>query len=173
VRKLLLPVLTIAIITTSGPTDADACGDKLLRIGRNFRSYQANVKKRPAKMLIYTPSNSATLPGAAAAKIQDYFQKVGHKPLAVDSIGKLNEALKSAHYDLVLTDIADAANLQRLVEGSPSQTVVLPVLYRRSKVEEAAAASQYPVLIKNPKDEGDFLQAIYKVMQSRATGRKA
>ena len=172
-RKLLLLVFTIATITPPGLTDASACGDKLLRIGRNFRSHQTVAKKLPARMLIYTPSNSATLPGAAAAQFQDYFKKVGHKPLAVENIGMLNRALKSAHYDLVLTDIADAATLQRLVEGSPSQTVVLPVLHKRSKGEVAAATSQYPVLIKNPTVAGDFLQAIYKVMKFRATGRKA
>ena len=172
-RKLLLLVLTVSTITLPGLTDANACGDKLLRIGRNFRFHATYAKKRPARMLIYTPPNSTTLPGAKAAQIQDYFQKVGHKPLAVENIEKLNEALKSGHYDLVLTDFADAATLQRQVQGSPSQTVVLPVLYKRSKGEEAAAAKQYPVMVKNPKDASDFLQAIYNVMKARATERKA
>ena len=172
-RKLLLLVLTLVIVTTAGFTDANACGDKLLRIGRNFRFHQLYVKKRPAKMLIYTPPNSATLPGAKAAQIQDYFQKVGHDSLAVENLDKLNEALKSGHYDLVLTDFADAAAVQRLLEGSLSQTVVLPVLYKRSKGEEAEAAKQYPVVLKNPQDAADFLQAIYKVMKSKATERKA
>ena len=172
-RKLLLLVLTLAIMFPLGVTDADACGDKLLRIGRNFRFHQTTAKKHPARMLIYTPPNSATLPGGKSAQIEDYFQKVGHKPLAVDNIDKLNAALKSGNYDLVLTDFADAATLQRQVESSSSRTVVLPVLYKRSKGEEAAAAQQYPVTVKNPRDASDFLQAIYKVMKSRATERKA
>ena len=172
-RKLLLILLGVSTIAPLGLTEANACGDKLLRIGRNFRFHQTYAKKRPARMLIYTPTNSATLPRNKAAQIQDYFQKVGHKALAVESVDKLNEALKSGHYDLVLTDFADAATLKRQVEGSPSQTVVLPVLYKRTKGEEAAAARQYPVLVKNPKDASDFLQAIYNVMKSRATERKA
>lgn len=172
-RKLLLLVLSLSTIAPPGLTDAKACGDKLLRIGRNFRHNQKFVKNRPARMLIYTPPNSATLPGAAAAQIQDYFQKVGHKPLAVGNIDKLNEALKSEHYDLILADFADAAALQRQVEGSPSQTVVLPVLYKRSKGEAASAARQYRVLVKNPQDQMDFLAAIDKVMEHRATRRKS
>ena len=172
-RKLLLLVLTVATITTPGLTDANACGDKLLRIGRNFRFHQSVVKKRPARMLIYTPPNSATLPGKAAAQMQKFFQEVGHKPLAVDNLDKLNTALKSGQYDLILTDFADAATLLRQVEGSPSQTVVLPVLFKRSKDEVAAATRQYPFMVKNPRDASDFLQAIYNVMKSRATERKA
>ena len=172
-RKLLLLVLTVVAISGPGLTDANACGDKLLRIGRNFRHHQNIVKLRPARMLIYTPPNSRTLPGTAATQIQNYFQKVGHMPLAVESIDKLIEALKSDHYDLILTDYADAATLQRQVEGSPSQTVVLPVLYKRSKSEQTAAARQYPVLVKNPQDARDFLQAIYNVMKSRPIERKA
>jgi hypothetical protein len=172
-RKSLLVVLTVAIMTGPGLSGANACGDKLLRIGRNFRYHQRYVKKRPARMLIYTPAYSTTLPGAKAAQIQDYFQKVGHKPLAVDNIDKLTEALKSGQYDLILTDFADAATLQRQVASTPSQTVVLPVLYKRSKSEETDAAKQYPAMIKNPTDAMDFLQAIYKVMKSRATAGKA
>lgn len=168
-RKPLLLVLIAAIITLPGLTDANACGDKLLRIGRNFRYLQSFVKKHPARMLIYTPPNSATLPGAAAAKMQKYFQDVGHKPLAVDNLDKLNAALKSGQYDLVLTDFADAATLLRQVEGSASHTVVLPVLYKRSKDEVAAATRQYPFMVKNPRDASDFLQAIFNVMKSRAT----
>ena len=171
-RKLLLIVVAVAT-TMSSLTDAKACGDKLLRIGRNFRVHQAYAKKRPARMLIYTPANSSSLPGAKAAQIQDYFQRVGHKPLAVDNIDKLNAALKSGQFDLVLTDFADAATLQRQLAGSPSRAVVLPVLYKRSKSEEVDAARQYLAVVKNPKDALDFLQAIYKVMKSKASEGKA
>lgn len=172
-RKLLLLVLSLSLSAPLGLTDANACGDKLLRIGRNFRHNQKFVKNRPARMLIYTPPNSITLPGAAAAQIQDYFQKVGHKPLAVGNIEKLNEELKSGRYDLILTDFADAAALQRQVEASPSQTVVLPVLHKRSDAEKTAAARQYRVLVKNPQDQMDFLAAIDKVMKYRASRRKS
>jgi hypothetical protein len=172
-RKLLLLVLSLSTIAPPGLTDAKACGDKLLRIGKNFRYNQRLAKKHPARMLIYTPPNSITLPGAAAAQIQDYFQKVGHKPLAVGNIDKINEALRSGQYDLILTDFADAATLLRQVEGLPSRTVVLPVLYRRSKAEKAAAARQYPVMVKDPRDDIDFLMAIDDVMKYRATGHKS
>jgi hypothetical protein len=169
-RKLLLLLFTLSTLAPPSLTDANACGDKLLRIGRNFRFNQAIARMHPARMLIYAPANSTTLPGAAAAKIQDYFLKVGHKPLAVGNIDKLNEALKSGHYDLILTDFADAATLQRQVTASPSQPSVLPVLYKRSKSEVAAAARVYPVMVKEPRDASDFLQAIYKVMKSKANG---
>lgn len=174
-RKLLLLVLSLSTIAPPSLTDANACGDKLLRIGKNFRYNQRQrlAKKHPARMLIYTPPNSITLPGAAAAQIQDYFQKIGHKPLAVGNIDKVNEALRSEHYDLILTDFADAATLRRQVEGLPSRTVVLPVLYKRTKAEKAAAARQYPVRVKDPRDDMDFLIAINDVMEYRATRRKS
>src|SRR5215475_4014255 len=137
-RKLFVGVLG-ALFPLSGMMEANACGDKLLRVGRSVRFQRMIVSKWPATMLIYTPTNSATLPATHMAQFQDYFQKVGHKPLAVENVDEFNAALKSGHYDLVLTDIADADTLQRQVEGSSSQTVILPVLYKHNKREQAAA----------------------------------
>lgn len=174
-RKLLLAILIVAMSPLSDRMDANACGDKLLKVGRSIRFQRKIASRRPATMLIYTPANSATLPAASKAQIQEYFQKVGHKPLAVENIDKFNEALKSGHYDLVLTDVADAATLRQQIERLSSQVAVLPILYKRKKGEEAAAARQYPFMVKNPKSAGDFLLAIDKVMKSRESSipRKA
>jgi hypothetical protein len=46
--------------------------------------------------------------------------------------------------------------------------MVVPVMFKRPKAEEAAAARQYKVIVKNPRYGEDFLPAVYEVMKSRS-----
>jgi ABC-type sugar transport system substrate-binding protein len=71
-------------------------------------------------------------------------------------------------YDLVLTDFAEAGNLQKQIASSSTRTVVVPVMLKHTKAEETAAARQYKVIVKNPTSADDFVAAIYQVMKSKA-----
>ncbi len=167
--RKLLSVLIVSTFTLSGIMDANACGDKTLRVGRGIRFQQMFASRHPSAILIYSPA----IPGGKAPQLRDYLKKIGHKPYAVDDSARLSEALKSGQYDLVLTDLADAANVQRQVESSTPRTVVVPVLFTHAKAEETAAARQYKVIVKNPTSGDDFLAAIYQVMKSKARQAKA
>jgi len=163
----LISVLIVSTITLSAMTDANACGDKTLGVGRGIRFQQIQrmlAARHPSTVLIHTPA----IPAAKAPKLKDYLIKIGHKPDIVEHFSDLAEAVKSGQYDLVLIDLADAGNLQRQIESSGSRTVVVPVVYKRTKAEEAAAARQYKVVVKNPTHGDDFLAAVYEVMKSRA-----
>ncbi len=162
--RKLLSVLIVSTFTLSGIMDANACGDKTLRVGRGIRFHQMFASRHPSAILIYSPA----IPAGKAPQLRDYLKKIGHKPYAVDDAAHLSEALKSGQYDLVLTDLADAANLQREVASSNFRTVVVPVVYKRAKAEETAAAKQYKFIVKNPTSGDDFLAAVYQVMKSKA-----
>ena len=88
---------------------------------------------------------------------------------------KLNEALKAGQYDIVLTDLADAASIQSEIESSPSKPVLLPLAYKLTKAEAAAAQKQYKYLVKHPSSGDEYLEAIYEITKSKAQkpGRKA
>jgi hypothetical protein len=170
--RRLLSILIVSTFMLSAMMDANACGDKTLRVGRGIRFrqfHQMFASGHPSSILIYSPA----IPGGKAPQLIDYLKKIGHKPYAVDDAARLSEALKSGQYDLVLTDFADAANVQRLVESSSPRTVVVPVVFKRPKAEETAAARQYKFIVKNPKSGDDFVAAVYQVMKSKANKAQA
>lgn len=161
--RRLLSILIVSAFTLSGMMNANACGDKTLRVGRGIRFHQMFASRHPSAILIY----SAAIPNGKAPQLRDYFKKVGHKPYLVDDAAGVSEALKSGQYDLVLTDFGEAANLQRQTASFSPRTTVVPVVFKRPKAEEAAASRQYKVVVKNPTSGDDFLAAVYQVWKSK------
>jgi hypothetical protein len=135
-----------------------------MRVKTGLRYYQPLAAKHPSKVLIY----SAALPPGVAVELRDFLNKVGHKATAMDDVGSVKNDLRSSHYDVVLTNLAEAPQLQQHVESFTPTTVVVPVLLKQPKSEETAAKQQYKVVIKNPKDGLDFLIAVAKVMDSQS-----
>lgn len=159
-RKLtvLLIVLTAAF---SSVNIVHACGDKTMRVGGGLRFLQLQAKKNPSSILIHTKA----LPAGKASRLQEFLKAVGHKANTFDNLDQLSEAFKAAHYDLVLTDVTAAAEMQRKLASVSPKTVVVPVTF---KSEDAAAAKQYRVFVKNPKYAEDFLPAVNQVMKARS-----
>ena len=161
-RKVLVVVFT-AVFIQLGLNYADACGDKTMRVKTGLRYYQ-EAKQHPSKILIY----SASLPRGKAAELRDYLNEKGHKATAMDDVSSVKNGIRNSQYDLVLTNLAEAPELQLQVEFSTRKTVVVPVLLKQPKSEEKAAAKQYRVIVKNPEDGIDFLIAISRAMNSQS-----
>lgn len=157
-RKLTF-LLIASIIGLSPVQLANACGDKTMRVKTGLRYYQ-QARKAPSTILIH----SRALPPGKAAELRDFLNEVGHKATAIDDIGRVSNDLRTRHYDLVLTNLAEAPNLQKQVNSFTPKTVVVPVLLKPSKADEVAA-KQYKVQVKNPTDGEDFLIAVNKAMK--------
>ena len=162
-RKLTF--LLIASIIGLFPMQlANACGDKTMRVKTGLRYYQSQATKAPSTILIHSPA----LPAGKATELRDFLNKVGHKATAIDDIGRVSNDLRTRHYDLVLTNLAEAPELQKHVESFTPQTVVVPVLFKQPKSEAKAAQKQYKVIVNNPTDGIDFLIAVARVMNSQS-----
>ena len=161
-RKVLVVVFT-AVVIQLGMNYTTACGDKTMRVKTGLRYYEL-AKKYPSKILIY----SASLPPGKAVQLRDYLNEKGHKATAMDDVSSVKNGIRNSHYDLVLTNLAEARELQLQVEFSTRKTVVVPVLLKQPKSEEQAAAKQYKVIVKNPKEGLDFLMAIAKATNSES-----
>ena len=159
-RKVLVVVFT-AVFIQLGLNYADACGDKTMRVKTGLRYYE-QAKQHPSKILIY----SASLPAGKAVQLRDYLNEKGHKATTIDDVSSVKNGIRNSHYDVVLTNLAEAAELQLQVEFSTQKTVVVPVLLKQPKAEEKAAAKQYKVIVKNPEDGLDFLIAVSRAMNS-------
>ena len=162
-RKVLVVVFT-AVVIQLGMNYADACGDKTMRVKTGLRYYQPEAAKNPSKILIY----SASLPKGKAVELRDFLNKVGHKATTMDDVGSIKNNLRSSYYDLVLTNLTEAPELQKQVESFTPKTVVVPVLLKLPDSEVKAAKTRYKVTIKNPQDGIDFLAAVSRVMKSQS-----
>ena len=162
-RKLVVVVITTLLIQVGMPY-ANACGDKTMRVRDGLRYYRLQIAKHPSTILIH----SAALPAGKAIELRDFFNRVGHKATALDDVGSVKNNLRTAHYDLVLTNLAEAPDLQKQVDSFTPNTRVVPVLLKQPDAEAKAAAKQYKVIIKNPKDGLDFVIAVAKVMDSQS-----
>ncbi len=162
-RRLAVGAVLVAIALLSG-TAALACGDKLLAIGRGVR-FQRAYAERQANLVIYSVAqNGATL---SSAQLQTTLKRAGHKLQIVQDGSQLDEALKSGKVDVVLVDFADLGGITRLLQSAPSKPVIVPILFKPSKAELAAAQREYRFALKAPADEFQFLTAIDEAMKAR------
>ncbi len=170
-RILVAGAGLVAIALLSG-TAALACGDKLLAIGRGVR-FQRAYAERQANLVIYSngAQNGATL---SSTGLQTTLKRAGHKLQIVQDGSQLDEALKSGKVDVVLVDFADLGGISRLLQSAPSKPVIVPILFKASKAELAAAQREYKFALKTPADEFQFLTAIDEAMKLRVrTGAKS
>jgi len=155
-------VLGVIATLFCASVDLGACGDKFLRVGRSarFRRYAA---VHPAAILIYKPAHATR---AGIEELKSVLTQAGHRPQAVDRGTNLASALAATHYDLVIADYADAAQIRSDLGTAPSKPEVLPILDKPSKALQAEAEKQYACLIKpHEMTKFDALAEIDRLMQ--------
>jgi DNA-binding NtrC family response regulator len=157
-RTLFVAAFVSALLVTDLPI-IRACGDKVLRIGRGVRFQRTS---HPVAVLIYIPSNAER-----ATQLQSMLEKVGHASYKAQDVDSLRTALMSRRYDVVFTDLADAAQLEKQIEALPSKPVVVPVVSKESKAEISVAKKQYSCLVTHPHSGDHYLDAIDEAFRSK------
>jgi len=94
-------------------------------------------------------------------------EKVGHASYKAQDLDSLRTALMSRRYDVVFTDLADAAQLEKQIEALPSKPVVVPVVSKESKAEISVAKKQYSCLVTHPHSGDHYLDAIDEAFRSK------
>lgn len=160
----------VAVMCMLSISPADACGDKSLRIGRGAR-YQRTT--RPAAVLIYAPRSARDTAArtltlrSVAEDLKELLTLKGHSYRKTQDTDGLAEALNSKRYDVVLTDLAGAEDLQKAVDASLSKPVVVPVASNETKAQVTTAKKQYRFIVKDPTSGDQYLDAIEDAMRSR------
>ena len=168
-RKLLIGVFVVAT-TTLAAIAALACGDKLMLFARGARFGQVYPRAHAVSILAYTRQNSAVPAVVRDLELQPALKQAGHKLQLVQNPEALDEALKTGKYDLVLADVADADGLEQQVRSALSSPMMLPVAYKPSKAEEAAAGKKFQFVLKAPGNTERYLAAIDKAMELKLKG---
>ena len=163
-RRITITIAIVMGISLLSLPVAEACGDKLLRIGRGAR-FQRSM--HPARVLIYVPPNSPSDASARAPKLQAFLKKAGHRSNIADGTDRLIELLGSEQYDVVLTGLDQAPIVQKQIDAFASKPVVVPMIVNERKAEVAAARKRYQSVVKNPNDGDEYLDAIEQAMKSR------
>jgi len=156
-RALLTVSLTSAVLFSMA-SPAGACGDKLLVLGRGVR-LQAFFG-HPASILGYADQGSQAMTLLRDPEFQASVRKAGHKLQLISNVNQLSEALKSGRFDLVLTDMTNAARLNQEVQTLARRPVVVPIVYGATKDETKAAQKQYHCVLKAPDKNSGYLSAI-------------
>ena len=148
-------------------TITQACGDKLLAFRNGIRAQRAYAAAHQGWVILYSNSreSGATLRNS---KLQTTLKDSGHKFQVVQDTAQFDQALKSGKIDVVLADITDAPAITQELQSSSMKPAILPVLYKPSKTELAAAQKEYKFALKSSSDELDFVIAINNVLKSRA-----
>lgn len=168
--RIRVIVLTAALLLTCGAPASEACGDKALRVGRGARFKRT---AHPASILIYVSPNASPDALSKAPRLQSFLKKVGHKSRVVQGEERLGEALGSGQYDLVLSSLGEAAGLQRRLADAPSRPALVPLVFKATKEEVAAAQKAYRHVVRDANSGDDYVEAIEAAMKARSRATAA
>ncbi|MBI4471205.1 MAG: hypothetical protein HY646_00960 [Acidobacteria bacterium] len=167
-RNFVIPVLG-AVLFFQSTILVDACGDKLMMLGRGIR-FQSRHTPRAASVLLYL---STTTHALNDPKIESALTEAGHKLRSVTTREELTAALSTGQYDVVLTDLAEASELQRsLTTDQANMIVVLPAVYllapgnpQAKKTDTKKAAQEFGVVLPVPARPGHYCAMVDKAME--------
>jgi hypothetical protein len=136
--------LSVALGLAAAP--ADACGDKLLVIGRRVKRVPS--AKHPAVVLLYMRPGSALPAAAKEMHLEATLRQAGHRVDTVKRADRLRGELASGRYDFVLTDLADAESVAREAGAVPGAPEVVPVAYEAGDAVLQDSRQAFEVVIE-------------------------
>jgi hypothetical protein len=165
------PVVAAALLLLASIGTSDtllACGEKFLMGSRGTRFHRPEKVRQSAAILVYA-NPALNLPKALAnVPFEATLRKAGYRPTVVTSAQAFSSALGQGGWDLILADMSDSQALSGRTRNANSP-IVLPVMYKPTGAELAAAKKQHPRILKAPTKNQAFLEAIDDALASRVT----
>jgi hypothetical protein len=167
VMKFALAIFAVAGFPLVRPTIAQGCGDKLVSLLGGVRQQRAYIAWKKASVIVFSNHRSS---GAALIKrnLRATLKEAGHSVLVAQDSIELDQALKAGKVDVVLVDFADVGVIAHALELASDKPIIVPVLYRPSNADLAAAQQQNPLALKDSAKETQFLGRIEDAMKLRA-----
>ena len=165
-RMLVVVALGIGAILC-GEGAASACGDKFVLLGRGARVARS---KFPSTILIFMNPASRVPAADKEFHVEAVLKAAGHKAQVAGSEAEVEKALASGKYDLILADYNDVASLRKEAASTSSKPVVLPLLYKPTPAELAAAEKDAECLVRPSKASRDLLVVVDQTLAERRKG---
>ena len=165
-RVLILIAIVIGAVVL-GESAASACGDKFVLLGRGARVARS---KYPSTILIYMNKSSRVPAADKEFHVEAVLKAAGHKAQVAETEAEVEKALASGNYDLVLADYNDVVALRKDAASVHSKPVVLPLLYKPTPAELAAAEKEAECLVRPSKASRDLLVVVDQTLAERRKG---
>jgi hypothetical protein len=149
------------------PANVQGCGDKFFVPGRGVRFPNRVVNREAIAVLLYARSGAALNKTITSLSVDARLRTAGYRSVFVASEATLESVLRSAVWDVVVVELADAPDVQSRLPPATA-TIVLPVVSDAATVTLTSAKSTYPQVLKSPKKDRAFVDAIDKVVAARA-----
>lgn len=163
-RRLALGLSVVLLVAGLAATEAAACGDKFLVIGRGAKRVQK--ARHPAAVLLYERPGSALPAAAKEMKLEARLREAGHSVDSVTAEVALKEALGSRRYDFVFADLTDAPSVARQLESVSGRPAVVPVADGATDAAVESAKAEYGLVVKKGKSLS-YLSSLDEAMGRR------
>lgn len=160
----------LVLLAVSLPVDVLSCGDKFLVPGRVTRFGLRTVDRGTATVLLYARPGSPFDDTLRTQAVETRLRAAGYRPTVVTNPDALSRQLHGASWDVVVTDLVDAAAVTS--GNAPSAApVILPVAHQLPKADLNAARERYGRVMRLPLRYQALLEAIDDVVAERAKAR--
>jgi hypothetical protein len=164
--RRIFQVFTVLAIVSCAPL-SNACGDKLLVLGRALR-FSIISSERSAAILAYAPQGSIVSVLLNEPQWVAAIKKGKHRLRVAQELDGVVDAMSNEKYDLILVSLSDAVQLKQRMQSVPSVAVIMPALQiTRSREEVRAAEKEYGVVLKSESKGNAYLSYISKAVELR------
>ena len=98
-------------------------------------------------------------------QFQPAVKRAGHQFQLVEDAARMDQALKTGKYDLVIADVSVADEVSRRVESVPYRPLVVPVAYKGTKAQDSATQKKFHCLLKAPSGSDEYFDAVDQALQ--------
>jgi hypothetical protein len=165
-RILLVTGWVVGALVLEGAVAA-GCGDKFVLLGRGARVARS---KFPSAILIFMNPSSRIPAADKEFHVEAVLKAAGHKARVAETEAEVRKVLASGDFDLVLADSVDVPQLRREAAATASRPVVLPLLYKPTPDELAAAEENARCQVRPSKQSRDLLAVVDQTMADRRKG---
>ena len=169
-HRLVLPlaIFTLGLFTTN---HIEACGDKFLLLGRSLKYRQTIAAAHPARVLLYTTAGSSAGQTDSNRQFAALLTLAGHTVKVADSPQSLSRALDSGRFDLIVVELADGPYVRQVIARQSGVSVVVPLIGKTTRADEAALKREYGVLLKKSAGPREAVSALDRALQSTRRSR--
>ena len=167
IKRLCMIAALAAAAVVLLPGRSVACGDKFVLIGGGGRVMRS---KFPSRILVFMTPASRVAEAEKEFHVEATLTAAGHKATVVETPGEVDKAIASGKYDLVLADTKDVPQLRQRCNSSPSKPAIVPLLYKPTADELAAAEKEASCAVKPSKKPTDLLAVVDETMKERTKG---
>lgn len=170
-HRLLHVAMVGAAISLISPSVSQACGDKLVVLGGGVPFERIHKSQHPGNVVLFVYPDSQLRAANEEFGLGAALLLAGHTVKIVESRAELDQTLQGTGPDIVLMDWRDALQLRTELAEKPSSPAILPVLYKPSPIELAAAKEQTHCAAEITKRKGRYvMRTVEQMMETRDRG---